>query len=418
MSQSVPAQVEISRKDEWRAAALAFTWFLMTLFGYNILRPIRETLFTELSTAEKSNLFLATFAVMLVIAPIYSALATKLSRTMLLNVVIHFLALNVLVFAAWKQFVPAQGLWLSRIFFIWVSVFSLLVTSVFWSVLTDIFSNEQSKRLFGPIATGGTIGAITGAGSIALFLAKLPMSVQLFLVFVLLEIGLILAGALLFRVRNWNRAPRLERATEGGVFAGFSEIGRSPYLMLIAIYLAMIAFCGTSNYMRLTGAVRTEIPVEAERTQFYATLNFWAQLLTLVAQSLLVGPMMKRFGLAFTLSILPLVYFFSFASLMFLEGAVILGIIDVATRTSAYGLTVPAREVLFTVVSRDAKYKSKNFIDTVVFRGFDAIASLLRVAIPIALAVSLCWMGIAWVLGKMQNRRAQSGDSLSEASAT
>jgi AAA family ATP:ADP antiporter len=343
---------------------------------------------------------------MLAAAPLYAWLYSRLSRSRLIHLIFHFFVVNILLFAVWFRVLgPEEQQWLSRILFIWVSVFSLFVTSVFWSVMTECFSNEQGKRLFGPIAAGATTGAILGSMVASLTAARLGVANLFIISATMLELSLLCAVYLLRSTRDWKTTqppPSQERAT---ILSGLREIIQSRYLILIAIYLAMISFCGTTNYLKLTAAAKVAILDSDQRTQFFANLNFYVQAGTLIAQTLLIGPLMNRLGLTAALLVLPMVYFVCFLLLGASETLWVLGTVDVLSRIGAYGITVPSREVLFTIVSRTAKYQSKNFIDTVVFRGADAIASLMSLATWAIVTIVVIWGLLAAWLGREYQQR-------------
>jgi len=404
-----------------RAAVLsAFGWFFLLMCGYQILRPIRETLVSELESGEKQWLFLGTFLVMLAAVPVFGWLVTKVPRRGLVHVVMHFFATNILGFSIWEAFShAAPDPWLARVFFVWVSVFSLFMTSLFWSVMVDIFSDEQSRRLFGPIASGATVGAIAGSSIAGQFASYLGLPVLMLLSAGMLEAGMLFAAGLDRSTRSWQVQKKQQPEKFAGILEGLRQIVRSRYLVTIAIYLALISFCGTTVYMQLTDVAKTAIEDRAARAEFFAGLNLYVQTGTLLAQTLLIGMIMRRLGLSVALIILPVVYGASFLLLGSVPGNLaVLGLVDVMTRIGAYGFAVPAREVLFTVVSREAKYKSKNFIDTVVFRGADSVASagyaqlknLFGAVAPVSwvmLPLTGIWILTGWSLGRQQSKLAR-----------
>ena len=368
-----------TRPNERTAVLLAFGWFFCLMSCYFILRPIRESLGSGLGSDQIQYLFLYTFGGMLLIAPVYSAVVARTSRIELVVAVYGFLALNIVLFAAmlgWSDDEIPNGEsdrtsgWISRVYFVWVSVFSLFTVSLFWSVLADLFSNEQGKRLFGPIASGGTIGALGGSTIAGWLTQHLGLGGLLLVSAVWLVIGVGFAISLVHKIGRPNAGGEsVLRQPLPGVWTGLFEIARSPFLIGICIYLALMSLAGTMVYLIMADVVRTSIPDPEQKTAFFAQINFWVQAGTLVVQTTLVGPLMRYWGVGAALMILPLLYLTSFVVIGFHAGLATLALIDVARRIAVYGFTAPSREVLFTVVSRQAKYKSKNFIDTVVYRG-------------------------------------------------
>ncbi len=416
-------------KQERTWVAFAFGWFFLLMAGYQILRPIRESFVSDLPSEDKPTLFAVVFFVMLAAVPIFGWVSSVVPRRWLAHVVFHFFVAQLVAFACWVFWGPeAHAVWQARVFFVWLTVFILFATSVFWSVMADLFSKAQGERLFGPIAAGATLGGIVGSAFATSLAALLGLAWMLAIAAVLLELGLTLASSLQRTVTASNLAEHevmesdSEARKQSGVLAGIGDVCRSPYLRLIACYIALISFCGTIVYMQLTDTAREAIPDRDERTAFFASLNLYTQLGTLVVQFLLIGPMMKRLGLGIVLSVLPIVYAICFVLLGFSSSLIALGLVDVLTRIGAYGVTVPAREVLFTVVNPSEKYKAKNVIDTVVLRGSDAAASRLYAGIGQAasatgvvpwlmLPVTAVWVFVAWRLGKGQQRLIE-GESI------
>ena len=302
-----------------------------------------------------------------------------------------------------------------RCFFIWVSVFSLYATSLVWSVLIDLFSTEQGKRLFGPIAGGATTGAIAGS-ALALQADNWGITAMMILAAVALELCLVLSTGLEFATKGWP-APQREQAVQGGILDGLREIIASPYLMKIIVYLIFISLFGTTIYLQITNVAKLELVDRDLRTSYFAKLNLFVQFGVLGVQLALVGPLLRKLGLTFALMLLPVVSAGCFVVLVGNGSLYALSCIDVVSRIATYGIAVPSREVLFTVVSRQAKYKSKNVIDTIVIRGADSFASatfeLLRSHLTFSsicllmLPLTGAWLFAANRLGRQQNKLAQ-----------
>lgn len=403
----------------------ATAWFFFILLAYLIVRPVRETMGSLGSTSTLQWLMLATFIVMLIAVPAYSMLVASMPRRWLVRTVYHVFAGTLLGFYLLMQ-APSNPIqvWIARAFFVWVNVFALYATSVFWSVLADLFTSSQAKRLFGIIAAGGTAGAITGSLVTSQLATHLSTGSLLLLPIVMIEIGLYCAWRLEKNVaRLYRFSERDEKAvsqsmpTEDGLLAGITRVWRSPYLLTICLFLVMVQACGTQLYFQQAEIVAAAFQSKEERTQLFAYLDLSTQVLTLVLQAFGASMVLRKWGVSVALMILPLVYLGGFASLAISQSLGVLVAVMIATRAISYGITVPSREVLFTVVSREDKYKSKNFIDTVVLRGGDAISgqvfgglrslgmsltSLNLLALPLA----LFWAAVAWRLGKGQQQLA------------
>ncbi|MCM2373356.1 NTP/NDP exchange transporter [Aporhodopirellula aestuarii] len=419
---------------ERSAVGWATAWFFCILLAYLIVRPVRETMGSIGGTRQLQGLMLATFLVMLAAVPLYSSLVARLPRRWLVRVVYHFFAVCLVTFFLLMQ-LEAEFVrtWTARAFFVWVNVFALFATSVFWSVLADLFSSNQGKRLFGMIAAGGTAGAITGSLLTSQLATQLSTGVLLLLPAVVIEAGLWCAWRLEKQSTVVPDAgeptPRpTESPTGGGLLSGITHVVRSPYLAMICLFLVLVQSCGTQLYFQQAEIVASEIETKEARTQLFAYLDLGTQLLTLAIQALLSGVILKRLGVSVALVVLPIIYFAGFASLAMSPVLPTLVVTMIATRAGAYGITVPAREVLFTVVSREDKYKSKSFIDTVVLRGGDAMSGQLfgfarQLGVSIttmnvwALPVTVAWGLVAWKLGRLQKRRAAELAAVSEMEA-
>jgi AAA family ATP:ADP antiporter len=422
-------QVAIEKQERsW--VALAFGWFFLLMAGYQILRPIRESLVSDLPSQEKPTLFLVVFVVMLAAVPVFGWVSSVVPRRWLAHVVFHFFVAQLIGFTAWIFLgTEDHAVWQARVFFVWLSVFILFATSVFWSVMADLFSKAQGERLFGPIAAGATLGGIVGSSVAKWLSASLGLGWLLVIAAILLELGLI-AASMLRRLKNQSAGdietnsqltdqPELEQPEKSGIWAGVIDVFNSPYLRSIAFYIALVSFCGTMVYMQLTDSAKLAIPNRDERTAFFGSLNLYTQLGTLFVQFLLIGPIMKRLGLGVALSIMPVVFAGSFVLLGFSSSLFALGLVDVVTRIGTYGVTVPAREVLFTVVEPDEKYKAKNVIDTVVLRGSDATSSKLYAVIGqftstasfvpwLMLPITAIWLAVAVGLGRGQKQQVEA----------
>jgi AAA family ATP:ADP antiporter len=413
--------------------AWATAWFFLVLLGYFIIRPVRETMGTIGGTRQLQGLFLAAFVAMLVAVPFYSALVARLPRRWLVRVVFHFFAACLVGFWLLMHVDSTQvQTWTARTVFVWVSVFGLFSTSVFWSVLTDLFTSSQAKRLFGFIAAGGTAGAITGSFLTSQIASHLSTGTLMLLPVGIIEAGLWCAWRLERQAATIRKiAPDPSDGTDdsdnpagGGVWSGITHVIKSPYLASICLFLFFVQACGTQLYFEQAEIVRMAIPEKESRTSLFAYVDLGTQILTLLVQVFLSATILRRFGVSIALIILPVVYGLGFASLALEQSLTVMVVTAIAARAAGYGITVPAREVLFTVVSREDKYKSKSFIDTVVLRGGDAISGQIFGSLRgfghslttmnlWALPITAVWAVVAWRLGQRQRRLAMRESAVS-----
>ncbi len=358
------------------AVRWAFLYFFAVLSAYYILRPLRDEMGIVGGVKNLPWLFTATFVVMLLAVPFYSAVVARFPRRKIIPIVYRFCALNLLAFLLLDR-AGVSEVHVARIFFVWVSVFNLFVVSIFWSFMVDTFRAEQGKRLFGAIAAGGSLGAIAGPFLAALLVtsfgrAGLYVASALFLEAAVFCVRRLIAWAAAHEAGGVGRAP--DRPVGGGVLSGFRLAMSSPYLL--AVVFMMLAYTITSTVIyadqaRIVGATIQESTV---RTALFARIDLWVNVVALAAQFFVTGWVLTALGLGFALCVLPLLTAGGFLGLWSAPGLATLFAVQIARRGVQYGLERPSREVLFTVVTSEEKYKAKAFIDTVVFRGGDAAA--------------------------------------------
>jgi AAA family ATP:ADP antiporter len=425
------------RPDEVRALLGSFAYFFCLLAGYYVLRPLRDEMGIAGGVKNLQWMFTATFVAMLAAVPAFGALVAKLPRSRFIPLVYHFFVANIAIF--WVLLtVGYERAIVARVFFVWISVFNLFAVSVFWSFMADLWTSEQGKRLFGFIAAGGSAGALAGP-AITVLLAKAIGPANLLIVAaVFLELAVLCATRVApsepapARLRPGDGAqsdPGLRRdggntrapsPIGGNWLAGFLLILRSPYLAGIALWVFLLSLAGTFLYFQQANIVAAASSDPAERTRIFATIDLAIGFLTLAVQFVATGRLIERFGVGRALSFLPLVFAIGFAVLAGSPALAVVIAFQAMQRTANFAVSNPAREVLFTVLGREEKYKAKNVIDIVVFRGADAVTGWLFAALrgaglelaAISLAtvpVCIAWLVLALALGRSQERRATLG---------
>jgi AAA family ATP:ADP antiporter len=399
---------------ELPAVGWAFAYFFLLLCSYYILRPVRDALAVEAGTQALQWLFTATFVAMLALVPLFGWLCARLPRTRLLPVVYGFFVLNLLGFSASLH---------STVFFVWLSVFNLFVVSVFWSFMSDIFATPQAARLYGAIAAGGSCGAIAGPLLAAVFSITLGNSGLLLLSAVILSLTIPCIAML----ARWSKAhPRLgdpppEAPLGGSILAGVRAALGSPFLLAICGYLLCYTALSTALYFQQVIIVKDAVPDPSERTRLFASVDLVVNSLTLVLQLLAFSRLTAILSPGWILALMPLVSIAGFLWLGATPTLAALIAFGVTRRVGEFAISKPAREALYTVVPREERYKAKNFIDTVIYRGGDAAAGWLFGALGTAVAfvgagIAVAWTAIAFHLGgrmKSWNRDdARSSPSL------
>ncbi len=405
------------RSGEARAALWSFGYFFCLLAAYYVLRPLRDEMGVAGGVRNLHWLFTATFVAMLAAVPVFGAVVARLPRRRFIPLVYHFFVVNIALFWALLAFDIAK-VEVARVFFVWISVFNLFAVSVFWSFMADAFTPEQGKRLFGFIAAGGSAGALLGP-ILTVWLAKPLGPANLLLVAaILLEAAVLCARRLEAAVpQRANGAAAAQAPIGGNPFAGFVLLLRSPYLAGIALWVLLLSLCGTFVYFQQANLVAAASDDPAVRTRIFASIDLAAGLLTLAIQTLATGRLMSRFGVGPAAALLPLVFALGFAALAASPVLLLVIAFQAVQRTANFAVSNPAREVLFTVVGREEKYKAKYLIDGAVFRGGDALfgwlfnllrsaglelATISAATIPLALG----WLALALALGNSQQQRA------------
>src|SRR5882672_11829415 len=381
---------------ELPALAWAFAYFFLLLCSYYILRPVRDALAVEAGTEKLQWLFTGTFAAMLALVPAFGWLCARLPRAKLLPVVYAFFALNLLLFSVKLD---------AAVFFIWLSVFNLFAVSVFWSFMSDLFSAAQAARLYGSIAAGGSCGAIAGPLIAASAVTPLGVSGLLLLSATLLALTIVCIVMLGHWARAHPRAgdPPPDAPIGGSILAGVRAAPSSAFLLRTTSHKQCYTALSTALYFAQVDIVRDAVPDAAERTRLFAGVDLAVNALTLLVQLFAFARLSTALGPAWMLALMPVV---SLAGFLWLGAAPVLGVLiafGVARRVGEFSISKPARDALFTVVPREERYKAKNFIDTVIYRGGDTLSAWLLGGVPglafVAAAISAAWIALAFFLG-------------------
>jgi ATP:ADP antiporter, AAA family len=413
-------------------SALSWSWLYIfaVLSSYYIMRPIRDQMGVAGGIANLQWLFLGTLGAMLLLNVPFWYLVKTLPRARFIPITYRFFAANILLFAAalyWAD--PQQTIWVGRAFFIWISVFNLFIVSVFWQLMVDVFNSEDGKRLFGFIAAGATIGAIVGSGVTASLARYVPTALLLIGAVLLLEIAVFSVRRLAFQAAKLHTRPaaEAEEAPIGGhVLAGITHPFKSSYLMNVSAFLLLFAITSTFLYFQQAGIVSRSFQDRGAQTAFFASIDLAVNVLTLFVQLFLTGRIVRSLGVGPTLAFLPALTIVGFGALALLPGIASLVTFQVLRRSGDYAIARPTREVLYTVVPREDRYKAKSFIDTVVYRAGDQVGawsfwllSLLgfsagQIGIA-AVALSCIWLLNGLWLGRRQDAMAAEETRLAEA---
>ena len=407
--------VDIRSDKELNGLLWATTYGFFIMFSYYILRAVRD----EISSADRGNLqilWTAVFFVMLVVVPLYSWLASKFSRGVFVPLANRFFIACLIGFWLCLILLPeAARPWIDRVFYVWTSVFALFVVTVFWGLLADCFDNAQAKRMFGFIAVGSSIGGMAGSSLTAGLAEAVPTFSLLLIACVPLEAASWCALTLHRRFGTGNILIKGEsaRAVPGNAWTGMKAVFASRYLMGIAAFVALMTFVSTMLYFQQANLVADAFSDRGVRTAFFAKVDLAVSILTVVFQIYLTARIIKWLGIGGTLLLVPLAMTLGFLALGIYPTLAVLVVVQVAYRAGRYGLTKPAREILWTVTGREAKYKSKPFIDAAVYRGGDLVSGWIYTGLAaiglsigaiaiVAAPVAALWAMVGLGLGRRE----------------
>ncbi|MEH6562591.1 MAG: MFS transporter [Marinobacter sp.] len=406
---------------------VAVLYFFCVLTALMVLRPAREALGIQGGIDTVRWLFIGTAVVTLAVNPVFGWLVSNLPRRLFISATYLFFSVSLLVFYGLMTLTPnVIGVTTGQVFYVWFSVFNLFVTMVFWALMADRFSFDQGKRFFGLIAVGGTLGAIFGPWLAGRLAQPLGTPALLLVATGFLVLALV-AALILIHLQPYSPSQRRspedplpvdEHARIGGsAWEGLRAVCRSRYLMGIAAYVVILAVMATFIYFTRLHMVAAMGESTDLRTTLFARIDLITQIATLVMQALVAGHLMRRLGVAVTLALLPLTAALGFIGLAMVGSFAALVVFEATFRAVQRSLMRPARETLYTVASREEKYKAKAFIDTFVYRSGDVVgahtegllarlgmglAGIAAVAVPLA----LMWAALAFWLGRSQKQKA------------
>lgn len=440
------AKIVDAKPEELRAVGTAFVYFFVVLTSYYIIRPIRDEMGVAGGVENLPWLFSGTLVAMVAGNALFAVVVARFSRRRFIPIAYRFFIANLVIFFLLLRTVPSeQQVWVGRAFFVWTSAFNLFVISIFWAFMADIFNTEQAKRLFGFIAVGGTLGAIAGATITALLVQMVGQLNLLLVSAVLLEIGAQCVRR--FPASGHARTPGgppsqsygmlegtqpaaeadADSVVGGNFWAGLTHALGSPYLLGICAYMILQTITATFLYFQQADLAGQTFADRASRTAFFARIDVLVNVLTVLVQIFLTGRLLKWVGVGVTLATLPVISVIGFTALGFVPTIGLLAVYQVLRRAGNIALSRPAREVLFTSISREDKYKAKSFIDTFVYRAGDQLGAwsyaglgLLGLTMTgisfVAAPLAVIWCGLSLWLGRKQVALARERDVQSPAS--
>ena len=413
------SRIIVAEPHEVPAVLGGHVLFFLLFASYFMLRPVRETFGIAGGVENLQWLYLGTFIATLVVVPLYGTLAKTVSRRRLLPATYIFSAIVMAGFGLSLATDP-DNVWIARAFYIWLSVFNLFVISIAWSLMADVFNADQGHRLFGQIAAGASLGGLTGPLLSGLLVAPLGHSGLLLLSTVLL-LSTLVAARYLIGWRERHGTPEdphspPEQRIGGSIWAGLTLILRSPYLLGISLFVILLTAVSTFLYFEQARVVEATFPDPAAQTQVFSAIDFTVQSLTIFIQIFVTGRITRRLGVTALLAAVPVTMMFGFGLLALAATFPVLAFVMIVRRVGEYALVRPGREMLFTNVDAETKYKAKNAIDTFVYRGGDAVAAWANAGIVavgttaaaamVGAVVAGAWGAVGWLLGRRHDRSA------------
>lgn len=408
---------------ELPAVLAGFALFFCLFAGYFMLRPIREAMGITGGVSNLQWLFSATFVVMLLAVPLFAWLNSKVPRIQFIDWVYGFFCLNLLAFVL-LFCLDHDSVWLARVFYVWISVYNLFVVSVAWSLMADVFDAAQARRLFAFIAAGASVGGLCGPLLSTLLVGYVGESGLMLMAAVLLGVAISLKRYLM----GWregrgagrpgaqaSESPR--RPVAGNPFSGLTRLLRSRYLLGIGAFILLLTSVSTFLYFEQARLVAALFPDRAEQVRVFGVIDFVVQAGALSAQLFITGRLAQRLGVRVLLALVPALVSLGFIGLALAPTFAMLAGLMIVRRIGEYAFVRPGREMLFAPLDAESKYKVKNFIDTVVYRGGDALSGWAKAGLDmlgqgtwlVAVVGAFCaalWGLLGWYLGGRADARA------------
>src|SRR3984893_643011 len=415
------AKIVDVKPDEIRALWFGFVFHFLILTGYYIMRPIRDSIAAGNRLETLPWMFTATLVAMLIANALFAAIVARMSRSKFIPLAYGFFIFNLaLFFLLMRTCPPAQQVWIGRALYVWVSVFNLFNTAIFWAFMTDLFTVEQGKRLYGFIAVGGSLGGVLGAYITTHYVKAIGPANLL----AVSAIMFVIAGSLVrffpsgFADRNKTVSAK-EEPIGGSVWSGITHIASSPYLLGLAASMLLYTTTSTWAYFQQSTLAGEALKDSNARTVFLGSLDMWVNSITVVIQIFLTGRLLKWFGVGFTLVAMVFLSMIGFGAMGIAPSLALLAVFQVARRVAAYALMRPSREILFTVLRREDKYKVKSITDTLgyrtgdqlgawSYRGFHDLGFGLNAISWVAVPVTAVWIALSVWLARKQRELADA----------
>jgi AAA family ATP:ADP antiporter len=416
MSQWFASWLPRVEAHERRAVVLACLCNMVLFGSYYILRPVRDTMATVFGSGQLQNLFTATFIATLVASPIFATIASRVKIKRLLPGVFWFLVADIVLFDLLLKAKP-QDKWVAASYYVWFSTINLFIISVFWSLMVDIFTAAQATRLFAFISFGGEIGAIAGPLLTHALVKHLKLDGLLllaaggFVVVIVFVYFLIHEKERLRRHSDEVQATSMDHRLSGNPFDGFTSLFKSRYILTQTGFALMMTWVNTVAYFMQTDLIAHTYAAIESRTQAIADIDLMVNISTAAILLLGLGPILQRFGVTAGLILNPILMVPAFLSVLLAPSLLTIQLVQVVRSVGQYAIARPSREICFTVVDQNSRYRAKNVIDTVAYRFGDLSSAWVQAglryagfdlggAVALGIGASVFWGWISTRLGR------------------
>ena len=393
-------------REEFFILSKAFLFFFFVLASWYALRPVRNELAVQGGIYNLPWLLMGVMLAMLVINPIYSWLVSRISQNKIILYIYSFFILNLILFLTMWSFAGDEGrVWTGRAFYIWANVYSFFVVSIFWVTMINFFDHTDSKRFFGIISAGGSLGAFFGSSVARYFSTEIcgdttisdlgPMSLIIFSIFSLL-FAIYFSSSFKAKQKEQNSSEEIG----GSSLEAFQNIIKDPAIRNLGLYVILFTMLMTISWMISLGIVQDWSQDPCERTGFFARIEQIVTPLTLLMQLFVASFILRRVGSTAVLTIYGLLFAIAFMAYAFYPTITTVMMVVISLRIFEYGLNKPTRESIYTKLKQQDRYKSTVFIDTFLARSGDVIGGwFVRGLVGTGIAVlSVTWAALPFAM--------------------
>ena len=414
------------KEREIKAVIFSFLFVVVLMTAYYILRPVRDAMASDWTDAEVSLLWTLNFFISAGIVALYGAAVSKFRFRLLVPIMYGIFALSFVIFYFLGS-ISEDRILIDKAFYVWVSVFSLFHISIFWSFMSELFTKEQSGRLFGIIAAGASIGGLIGPSITAFFSVSLGIDSLMLIGSMMLLIPIpIIFYLQLLKTTDLNNGtsdlPPTNQPIGGNPIAGFKMLFSNPYLISIALFIFLYTGISSFVYFELKNLL-SDLS-RPERTMIWAQMDLAVNVLSISMGLFVTGRIVSRFGMSVTIALVPVIVCIGLLVLAISPLLGVVMILQIVRRAGNYGVTRPAREMLFTLVDRETRFKAKPVIDIVAYRGSDMLMAWLFTGLTQGLGLGLAavaaigagiaalWSLVGIYLGRWFERENYDQDSI------